>query len=108
MKCQQLKHSAVSKVRGGCLFFTGAGGGVGTRPRSWSRSSSYSRTCNSRYRGRHRSHSPFSDRKRDQGNRVSVVDLHIAGVQCKLLWLGLGYAIDCPCQLTIPYNYHRI
>ena len=29
MKCKQLKHSAVSKVRGGCLFFTGAG--VGTR-----------------------------------------------------------------------------
>ena len=29
MKCQQLKHSSVSKVRGS--FFTGAGGGVGTR-----------------------------------------------------------------------------
>ena len=79
-----------------------------TRSRSQSRSRSYSRTRKTRYRGRHRSHSSFSDRKRDQGNRVSVVDLHTARVQCRLLWFGLGYAIDCTCQSTILYNYHRI
>ena len=87
----------------GCLFILHRSRGrhrysSQSRTRSRSRSSSYSRTRNSRYRGRHRSHSPFSefsDPKRDQGNRVSVVDLHTAPVQCKLLWFGLGYAIDC-------------